>query len=597
LSCQVAAKSPVVPPKTQWFGRTPRPDGIYFSFLTPQSRRTYIPAQNRTIASGVCGGVKIGIGHAITFAKAAVVAALFAATAWSPVLDRLNYFATMERYLSGGYFVLVTTACLLGFAVIPFLRWAWIRVPLVLVTIGGFALGQMFHAVSGDIISPDQVTMLWREKGMAGDALSGYFAIILATAAWALPAAAILAWKPTPPAALRGAWGALPAAGLAGCFLVTRLTLGGTSEFPSAFAVPAMMAVAATSAPYSGPRDANVQPPAQAPRIRKIVMIVDESIRGDYIGINDPNQPTTPFLASLGARVINFGPAVAAHNCSAAARLILRAGLTPRDLPDVKQRALKGTVIWQFARSAGFETAYVDAFVNVFGSHSYMMKPEHDFIDRALPVGGHPAYARDRRIATEVLPKLLAHDKPLFAYVNKYGAHFPYRDTYPGDFANDAGTAAGDDLTDRSLLIESYRRAVRWSVDEFFRALLAKADLKDTLILYTSDHGQSLLDGGYRLPHCSNGKVHVGEGIVPLFAIAGDGAFAERLRAGARERHGKATHFEIFPTMLLAMGYDPSWVASRYGASLLEPRPSERRRFLTGDMFGTGRGARWIDVD
>ena len=37
-----------------------------------------------------------------------------------------------------------------------------------------------------------------------------------------------------------------------------------------------------------------------------------------------------------------------------------------------------------------------------------------------------------------------------------------------------------------------YPNAIAWSVDEFFRKLLPAVDLSKTLIVYTSDHGQSL---------------------------------------------------------------------------------------------------------
>src|SRR5262249_38085823 len=49
--------------------------------------------------------------------------------------------------------------------------------------------------------------------------------------------------------------------------------------------------------------------------------------------------------------------------------------------------------------------------------------------------------------------------------------------------------------------IADYPNAIAWSVDEFFRNLLPAVDLSKTLIIYTSDHGQSLLPGHFT--HCS----------------------------------------------------------------------------------------------
>lgn len=523
------------------------------------------------------------------------MAVLLVAMPWTPLADRLNYFRLVERYPPGLVFLSISLLCVVAIAAAPFFRSPFIRVPVAALVVGGFAADYLFSAISGARLDADQIVMLWREKAMFSDALSGYLRPALLPVAGIAALTIAILWKPPAAVALRAYWALVPVLAVIACFVVVKRTLAGTSEFPVPIGVPAIFAVVATSSHYAGPRDDLEQRPAAASPLRRVVMIVDESIRGDYLGINNKTVDSTPYLNSYGG-LVNFGPAVSGHNCSAAARLILRTGLRPEDLPDVTQRSLKAPAVWQFARNAGYETVYVDAFVNVFGSHSYMNKAEREFIDRSIPVGGSPVYLRDQKIAQEVLPGLLTGERPVFIYVNKYGSHFPYASTYPANFA-DEGRPAADDLDARDRLLESYRRAVRWSVDEFFRDLLGRIDLKGTLILYTSDHGQSLLEGGYKLSHCSNGKVHPGEGIVPLFALTGDPDLRSRLADAARDRASHATHFEVFPTLLEAMGYDESWVAKRYGTSLLSRKAPAARRFLTGDLFGLSRAARWIDVD
>lgn len=538
----------------------------------------------------------------VTVMKITALAVLLWLMPWASMNGRFRYFLSLDHYSSGGIFLFVVLLCIAAFLVVPFLRGAIVRVPLVALMVGGIALDRLLFSLSGVGFDPDQAVMFWREKGMAGDAVAAYFWPASFAIGWLVPVAILLAWKPAPPATLHPAGAILPVLAFSCCFVIIRTTLGGTSQFPPPTAVPAMLAVAVSSQHYDGPREDMGQVPHAAPAFRNIVMIVDESVRGDYLEINDTSRRSTPFLVGLGHELFNFGPAVAAHNCSAAARVVLRTGLRADELPDLTERSLKGPAIWQFAQRAGFETVYVDTFVSVFGTHSYMTRAEHDFIDREIPVYGDPAYMRDQRIATEILPELLAGDKPLFIYVNKYGAHFRYSADYPPGFAAEDGVEAEDNLDDRAKLVESYRRALRWSVDEFFRDLLPHINLKDTLILYTSDHGQSLLEGGYKLTHCSNGDVHPGEAIVPIFGMGGDSAFVRRMKEAARNGFGHATHFEIFPALLLAMGYDKSWVSARYGASLLDLSDDAKtqraeRRFLTGDVFGKSRAARWVRVD
>jgi glucan phosphoethanolaminetransferase (alkaline phosphatase superfamily) len=226
-----------------------------------------------------------------------------------------------------------------------------------------------------------------------------------------------------------------------------------------------------------------------------------------------------------------------------------------------------------------------------------MRPPEQAFIDEKVVISTPAVYMRDHEIATKVLPALLARPEPHFVYVNKFGAHFPYRGGYPPDYNGATPTSPRDDLSNRDELLRSYRSAVRWSVDEFFKTFLGQVDLSDTLILYTSDHGQSLLDGDYKLTHCSTGEVAAGEAIVPMFALTAPTPFAERLQAGAKAGFGRTTHFNVYPTLLLAMGYEEEWVTRRFGPSLLNVPRTAPRRFLTGDLFNATGEARWVPVD
>lgn len=514
---------------------------------------------------------------------------------WQASLTRLHYFLVVDRYPQAAIFLGLTAVCVAAFMVTPFLRSALLRVPLVLLAAWGLAAELVAFGLSGQYLDETTIATLWREQAMVATAASGYFRQALQATGWLLPLIVIFAWRPAAPFALRAYWALLPVAALLGITVIAQLTASGTRGFVAAYRVPAVTFATAFAGSYSGPRDEITQTSKPQPHYSKIVMIVDESIRGDFLGINNPATRTTPFLGGVTDRLANFGPATAAHNCSAPSRLILRTGLQAADLPDKEQRALKAPTIWQFARQAGFETILIDAFAEVFGTHSFMTKQELKFIDRSIPVTSNPAYLRDRRIATELLPELLSGKQRSFIYVNKYGSHFPYQRTHPPDFPGD-GLATRDNLDNRDELIASYQRALRWSVDEFFRALLASVDLSDTLIVYTSDHGQSLLEGGYKLTHCSTGTVHPGEGIVPLLTFASDNGFGQALKTAARNHFGRATHFQIFPTLLLAMGYEAPWIARHYGEQSLLRLTKTQPRFLTGNMFGSGFGAKWIDA-
>jgi glucan phosphoethanolaminetransferase (alkaline phosphatase superfamily) len=159
-----------------------------------------------------------------------------------------------------------------------------------------------------------------------------------------------------------------------------------------------------------------------------------------------------------------------------------------------------------------------------------------------------------------------------FIYVNKQGVHFPYH-----RFAADNGPRFEpamqplEGVADRERLVNSYKNAVHFAVDRFFEDLLPQIDLRNAAIIYTSDHGQNLLDDGKPVTHCRRHDTNMYEAVVPLFAWAGDAGLRQAFGRAAAMNFGAASHFEIFPTLLVLLGYDPAIVRERYHQTLFEP--------------------------
>ena len=101
--------------------------------------------------------------------------------------------------------------------------------------------------------------------------------------------------------------------------------------------------------PLKGPSD-----------LQHIILIVDESVSGDFIDLNVPCG-TTPYLASSASRVLNFGLALSASNCSNASNAIMRLGANPKTLGKKGHSILGNPSIWKYASAAGFETNFIDA--------------------------------------------------------------------------------------------------------------------------------------------------------------------------------------------------------------------------------------------
>lgn len=255
--------------------------------------------------------------------------------------------------------------------------------------------------------------------------------------------------------------------------------------------------------------------------------------------------------------------------------------------------------IWQYAKKASFRTVFIDGQAgfnrNPGKRQNFMTADEVKEIDApyALDEAIQPPALDDKLL--DITLDEMKSGKPVLIYANKNGAHFPYDRGYPDEaklFRPTMSEAAGDSTQSR---VNSFRNVVKWSVDRFFKRLLNEADLKDTVIIYTSDHGQNFNPA--RLTHCTVEDPDPREGLVPLFVITGNDALRSKLAAAAEASRGHASHFAIVPTVLELLGYGHDDVEKMYGESLLE-KDARDPAFTTGDIFGLfAKQARWHPLD
>lgn len=389
---------------------------------------------------------------------------------------------------------------------------------------------------------------------------------------------------------------------------------GGTTGLPAQFAPLSIGLVSAAkiaTAPSHERRAVTWTPGVR--KARHVVMLVDESLRGDYIDWTRGN-PYTPELARLRSRLVDFGPAASAGNCSQYSNALLRFGAA-RD--HLGSSVLTNPTLWQYAKRAGFRTVFIDA-QSAFNRNpgklqNFMTTAEAGQIDNLVTMpDGVPAPQLDDRLLDTVIQELRSPG-PVFIYANKNGAHFPYDHDYPASetlfrptMTEQLQAQTRDDIGNRTLAnyvlggpiqgrIDSYRNAVRWSVDRFFKRLFAEADLTDTVVLFTSDHGQVFNPD--RLTHCSVEDPDPREGLVPLFVAASDPALQQRFAVGAKESRDHASHFSIAPTLFELFGYAKPDIAKAYGPSLFE-RNDRQPGFTSGDIFGLfSANVRWHPLD
>jgi hypothetical protein len=286
------------------------------------------------------------------------------------------------------------------------------------------------------------------------------------------------------------------------------------------------------------------------------------------LGINGSARDTTPYLASVSDQYLNYGITCAASNISSSTNAIMRSGLRLDQLPDTMQRSLKQPSIFQYAKAAGYRTCFLDAQYSVGMKSNFMTDRDLDDLDVvywATTDEPDPTkrYRRDQLLAQRII-ELLADGEPTFIWLNKYGAHFHYEQTYPEEARVFTPNMRAGEPIDTSTMEEvqnSYANALRWSVDSFFETIAPSFD-DDTVVLYTSDHGQSFNEGPRISTHANRVAPPVSQARVPL--LGWGSLLKQRFPEGAASVRDRVSHYEIFPTMLILMGYGESEVVSRY---------------------------------
>jgi glucan phosphoethanolaminetransferase (alkaline phosphatase superfamily) len=243
--------------------------------------------------------------------------------------------------------VVYTSVCLLalmGFVIVTFIRTNAVRLPLMIVMLIGWAFELSILDLRGALSSPDLLWLLWQEWALAPEAVGGYSPYIIRDFAFVVLLGIVLCASPARRFSVSGIFGLLPIASGALVAAVVVYTKGGTQVFPIPFGTFSNTAIAligisnspstVEKPPYWDPallravvtnNGAKIEDPIH-PIFNKIVVIMDESVRGDYLSLNSAAHNTTPFLKATG-HLVNFGVAISGGNCSHISRTIFRFGM------------------------------------------------------------------------------------------------------------------------------------------------------------------------------------------------------------------------------------------------------------------------------
>lgn len=314
-----------------------------------------------------------------------------------------------------------------------------------------------------------------------------------------------------------------------------------------------------------------------------IVFIVDESMRGDHLSVNGYERQTSPFLEELNRKGVikNWGIAVSGTTCSITSNNLLLSGVN--EIPDTSGNTFKFPTIFQYAKAMGYKTFYFDGQL----SYRWVGKPSDvQYVDEWLfsnVLRKGEWYDIDGDIARKV-NEIVSSSTGNFIWVNKFGVHFPYKNSYPDSAAKwlpipQAGEkfSLSQASDEQEKIKNSYDNAILYNSEIFFTRLFENGLAVKTFYVYTSDHGQNLSENGRASSHCLTTK---NEAKVPLLLIAEPNVLPEA------DAGFKASHANIFPALLDLMNFPESERRIDYSPSLLKAKANESktRFYYSGNL-------------
>jgi glucan phosphoethanolaminetransferase (alkaline phosphatase superfamily) len=503
-----------------------------------------------------------------------------------------NTLAFVGSYLSG----------LLALILLHAHARAWIRYASYVVAVLSVTTFFAFSTINSRGFTVTEANLFWSELEFAPDAIVFYFWDYLSPLLLCLVAVALLEWLVrTLPLQVTTRW--VWVATTVACVLSYQLLLKTDSkvdQFPIPIRVPVLIAHAfGHQSVYLGTREDPFFAPVSEPIADHIVFIVDESIRGDALSLNGTSLPTTPYLESIRDQIFNYGVASSVANLSAPSNIVMQSGLRLDQLPDTDLRSMKNPTLFAYMRAAGFGSYFINAQNILARPPNFMTDADIEGLDGYLQVRelepGLDRHEPDHRIPA-MLRRIVSENARSFSDVIKNGAHFPYGRNYPQERAwfEPAQFLDGHSEGQASIIAE-YMNTVRWTVDEFVRELLRELDGsgESVLVIYTSDHGQSLFEwtkeGDRRIRgHGHHESPPTEQAMIPLLLLPRGAALRERI-AGLYDPAllNRISAYELFSTMLYLAGYDYADISRHYAPMIFDSNVQRGKRvFVSGNHFG-----------
>ncbi len=307
-----------------------------------------------------------------------------------------------------------------------------------------------------------------------------------------------------------------------------------------------------------------------------VVLVIGETVRPDHMSVYGYERATTPWLQAQRAQWLVYEDAASTAQWTAVA------------VPSIvtRQQRDKTVNLLKVFREGGFQTAW---FSNQNRADFALAADLSNFPDSDVDL----YYRQDEAMLPLAASHINQGARRQLLVLHMRGSHYPYDLAYRADARrfrptmSEAGVAMPPSSKHRAAVVNSYDNTIV-ALDRFLERLILmlQAQARPVFLMYTSDHGENLLDDErelfmHALPQASRYDLRV-----PLLFWA-NAAYCERWqdKCAALRAHRKhpVSHTNAFPTLLDVAAI--AWDGADDAASLTSWRfhPQER---MTLDSLG-----------
>ena len=310
------------------------------------------------------------------------------------------------------------------------------------------------------------------------------------------------------------------------------------------------------------------------PRRPNVLLLTVDTLRPDHLGFYGSSRPTSPLLDRLARESVVFEHAYTPIPRTSPSVASLMTGLDPpihglQTLLDVLPDSIE--TLAERLSAHGYRTGAIGTR-NV-AAHTGLDQGFHYFSDHASLHINHPM-ARAPHLVDEALGWLERHgDEPFFLWLHVWDPHFRYLPIESGKFRRGTTrplpiyrrldqnelslgqlyfheTLPDDQLEEAIALYDTEILETDQALGRILRHLETTGLRENTLVVFTSDHGEALGEHGYTFEH---GEYLYDETLaVPLLIRWPDG------RAAGQRVHGNVSLTDIRPTIEATLGLEPS---------------------------------------